>query len=37
MRLLEEKAILDIIHNTKFSPTDKSVNHKFIIDYFKNI
>ena len=31
------KSILDIIHNTKFSPTDKSVNHKFIINYFKNM
>ena len=31
------KSILDIIHNTKFNPIDKSVNHKFIIDYFKNI
>ena len=31
------KPILDIIHNTKFSQKDKSVNHKFIINYFKNI
>ena len=31
------KSILDIIHNTKFSQIDKSVNHKFIINYFKNM
>ena len=31
------KSILDIIHNTKFSQTDKSINHKFIINYFKNM
>ena len=31
------KSILDIIHNTKFSPTDKSINDKFIINYFKNM
>ena len=31
------KSILDIIHNTKFSQTDKSINHKFIINYFKSM
>ena len=31
------KSILDIIHNAALSQTDKSANHKFIIDYFKNI
>ena len=31
------KSILDIIHNAALSQTDKSVNHKFIINYFKNI
>ena len=31
------RSILDVIHNSKFSPTDKSVNHQFIIHYFKNM
>ena len=31
------KSILDIIHNSKFNNTDKSVNHRFIINYFKNM
>ena len=31
------KSILDIIHNTAFNPVDKSVNHKFIINYFKSM
>ena len=31
------KSILDIIHNVAFSQTDKSVNHRFIINYFKNM
>ena len=31
------RSILDVIHNSKFSATDKSVNHAFIIHYFKNI
>ena len=28
-------SMLDVIHNAKFDMTDKSVNHRFIIDYFK--
>ena len=31
------KSILGIIHNAALSQRDKSVNHKFIIDYFQNI
>ena len=31
------KSILDILHNTAFDPIDKSVNHKFIINYFKSM
>ena len=31
------KSILDILHNTAFDPLDKSVNHKFIIRYFKSM
>ena len=31
------KSILDIIHNAALSQRDKSVNHKFIINYFKNV
>ena len=31
------RSILQVIHNSNFSPIDKSVNHKFIINYFKSI
>ena len=31
------RSILDIIHNSKFDMSDTSVNHRFIINYFKNI
>ena len=31
------KSVLNIIHNTAFSQTNKSVNHAFIIDYLKNM
>ena len=31
------RSILDTIHNCKFDMSDKSVNHRFIINYFKNI
>ena len=31
------RSILDTIHNSKFDMSDTSVNHKFIINYFKNI
>ena len=31
------RSILDTIHNCKFDMSDTSVNHKFIINYFKNI
>ena len=31
------KSILNIIHKIAFSQTDKSVNHRFIINYFKNM
>ena len=31
------KSIVDVIHNAAFSSTDQTVNHRFIIDYFKNI
>ena len=30
------KSLLDVIHNTKFSFTDQMINHKFLINYFKN-
>ena len=30
------RSVLDTIHNSNFS-TDTSVNHRFIIDYFKNV
>ena len=29
--------MLDVIHNVKFDMNDQTVNHRFIIDYFKNI
>ena len=29
--------IIDVIHNAEFSFKDRSVNHRFLIDYFKNI
>ena len=29
--------MLDVIHNAKFDMNDQTVNHRFIIDYFKNI
>jgi len=28
--------ILNVIHNTNFDVNDKSVNHRFVIDYFKS-
>ena len=31
------RPILDVIHNSQFDMLDRSVNHRFIIDYFKNI
>ena len=31
------RSILDTIHNCKFDMSDTSVNHRFIINYFKNI
>ena len=31
------RSILDTIHNSKFDMSDTSVNHRFIINYFKNI
>ena len=31
------RSILDVIHNSKFDMSDTSVNHRFIINYFKNI
>ena len=31
------KPILDVIHNASFDPNDHSVNHRFIINYFKNM
>ena len=31
------KPILDVVHNASFDPNDHSVNHKFIIKYFKNM
>ena len=31
------RTILNTIHNSKFDMSDTSVNHKFIINYFKNI
>ena len=31
------RSVLDTIHNRNFSMTDTSVNHRFIIDYFKNV
>ena len=31
------RSILDTIHNCKFNMSDTSVNHRFIINYFKNI
>ena len=30
-------SILNTIHNADFDPTDTRVNHRFIIDYFKNM
>ena len=29
--------MLSVIHNAKFDMNDQTVNHRFIIDYFKNI
>ena len=29
--------MLSVIHNAKFDMNDQTVNHHFIIDYFKNI
>ena len=29
--------ILNVIHNAKFDINDQTINHRFIIDYFKNI
>ena len=31
------RSILDVIHNSKFDMSDTSVNHRFIINYFKNM
>ena len=31
------RSIMGTIHNAKFSITDQSINHQFIIDYFRNI
>ena len=31
------RSILDTIHNAEFDMSDTSVNHRFIINYFKNI
>ena len=31
------KSILETIHNAKFDMGDKSVNNRFIINYFKNM
>lgn len=31
------RSILDTIHNSKFDMSDTSVNHRFIINYLKNI
>ena len=31
------RSILDTIHNCKFDMSDTSVNHRFIINYFKNM
>ena len=31
------RSILDVIHNAEFDMSDTSVNHRFIINYFKNI
>ena len=31
------RSILDVIHNASFDQNDHSVNHKFIIEYFKDI
>ena len=28
-------SMLDTIHNPRFDPVDQSVNHRFIIEYFK--
>ena len=31
------RSILETIHNSKFDMSDTSVNHRFIINYFKNM
>ena len=31
------RSILDVIHNASFDQNDHSVNHDFIIEYFKDI
>ena len=31
------RSILDTIHNAEFDMSDQRVNHRFIINYFKNI
>ena len=31
------RSILETIHNSQFDMTDTSVNHRFIINYFKNM
>ena len=31
------RSILDTIHYCKFDMSDTSVNHRFVINYFKNI
>ena len=31
------RSILNTIHNSKFNMSDTSVNHRFIINYFRNI
>ena len=31
------RSILETIHNSKFDMSDTSVNHRFVINYFKNI
>ena len=31
------RSILDTIHNSEFDMSGTSVNHRFIINYFKNI
>ena len=37
LRKTKETSIIDTIHNAEFDMSDTSVNHRFIINYFKNI